>query len=98
MRALRGGSRARVWSKNENLLAWRDGVPHVTAPDLICCLATATGEPITNPHHALGALVDVVGVPAALQWRTAAGVATFGPRHFGFDLDFVPLEERHPGR
>ena len=31
------GSAYRVWSKNENLLAWRDGVPDVTAPDLICC-------------------------------------------------------------
>ena len=38
-----------------------------------------------------------MGVPDAPQWRTAADVATFGPRHFGFDLDFVPLEERRPG-
>ena len=88
------GSSYRIWSKNENLLAWRDGAPDVTAPDLICCLAAETGAPITNPHHAPGALVDVVGVPAAPQWRTAAGVATFGPRRFGFDLDFVPLEDR----
>ena len=88
------GSSYRVWSKNENLLAWRDGEPDVTAPDLICCFATETGEPVTNPHHSAGAAVTVVGVPAAPQWRTAAGVATLGPRHFGFDIDFVPLEER----
>jgi DUF917 family protein len=92
------GSSYRVWSKNENLLAWRDGAPDVTAPDLICCLAAETGEPVTNPHYAPGTLVDVVGVPAAPQWRTAAGVATFGPRRFGFDLDFVPLEERSARR
>ena len=87
------GSTYRVWSKNENLLAWRDGVPDITAPDLICCFAE-TGEPVTNPHHQPGAAVAVVGVPAAPQWRTPAGVATLGPRHFGFDLDFVPFEER----
>jgi DUF917 family protein len=87
------GSTYRVWSKNENLLAWRDGEPDVTAPDLICCFA-GTGEPVTNPHHQAGAAVTVVGVPAAPQWRTPAGVATLGPRHFGFDLDFVPFEER----
>jgi len=91
------GSSCRIWSKNENLLSWRDGQPDVTAPDLICCFSGETGEPITNPHHVPGALVDVVGVPAAPQWRTAAGIATLGPRHFGFDLDFVPLEERHAG-
>jgi len=90
------GSSYRVWSKNENLLAWRDSEPDVTAPDLVCCFSGDTGAPVTNPHHAPGALVDVVGVPAAAQWRTAAGIATLGPRHFGFDLDFVPLEERHP--
>ena len=89
------GSTYRVWSKNENLLAWRDGEPDVAAPDLICCFSGA-GQPITNPHHVAGAAVTVVGVPAAPQWRTPAGVATLGPRHFGFDIDFVPLEERHP--
>ena len=64
------GSTYRVWSKNENLLAWRDGVPDVTAPDLICCFADPTGEPVTNPHHQAGGAVTVVGVPAAPQWRT----------------------------
>ena len=38
----------------------------------------------------------MVGVPAAPQWRTPAGVAVLGPRHFGFDIDFVPLEEGLP--
>lgn len=88
------GSSYRVWSKNENLMAWRDGAPDVTAPDLICCFSRETGLPITNPHLEPGALVDVVGAPAHEQWRTAAGVATLGPRHFGFDTDYVPLEER----
>ena len=88
------GSTYRVWSKNENLLAWRDGEVDVTAPDLICCFSAETGEPVTNPHHEPGAAVTVVGVPAAPQWRTPDGVATLGPRHFGFDFDFVPLEDR----
>jgi DUF917 family protein len=88
------GSTYRVWSKNENLLAWRDGEVDVTSPDLICCFSAETGEPVTNPHHEPGAGVTVVGIPAAPQWRTPGGVATLGPRHFGFDLDFVPLEVR----
>jgi DUF917 family protein len=90
------GSSYRIWSKNENLLAWRDGVPDVTAPDLTCCFSAETGEPITNPHHEPGAAVTVVGIPAAPQWRSTVGVATLGPRHFGFDLDYVPLEAGVP--
>ena len=90
------GSSYRIWSKNENLLAWRDGAPDVMSPDLICCLSGESGEPVANPHHAVGERVDVVGVPAPSQWRASAGVAVLGPRHFGFDLDFVPLEERLP--
>jgi DUF917 family protein len=92
------GSSYRIWSKNENLLGWYDGTPDVTAPDLICCLSAETGDPLTNPHHEPGTAVAVVGMPAAPQWRTAEGIATLGPRHFGFDIDFVPLEERRPGR
>jgi hypothetical protein len=25
-------------------------------------------------------------------WHTPAGLALLGPRHFGFDLDYVPLD------
>lgn len=88
------GASCRVWSKNENLLAWRDGEPLVTTPDLCCCISAQTGEPVTNPHLELGDLVDLIGVPAVAQWRTPAGLATLGPRHFGFDLDYLPLESR----
>ena len=28
------GATYRIWFKNENLMAWRDGAPDVTAPDL----------------------------------------------------------------
>jgi hypothetical protein len=45
--------------------------------------------------------VAVVGMPAPSQWRTAKGIATLGPRHFGFDVEFVAVEEQprsSPGR
>ena len=91
------GSAYRVWSKNENLMAWRDGAPDVTTPDLICCFSAETGGPITNPHYSPGALVDVVGVQAAAAWRSERGLAVLGPRHFGFDVDYLPLAERQSG-
>ena len=88
------GATYRIWFKNENLMAWRDGAPDVTAPDLICCFSGETGEPITNPHHELGRSVTVVGLPAAAAWRTDRGVAVFGPRQFGFDVDYTPVAKR----
>ena len=28
------------------------------------------------------------------RWRTAEGLEVVGPRYFGYDVDFVPIEER----
>jgi hypothetical protein len=92
------GAAYRIWFKNENLMAWRDDVPDVMCPDLICVLDEATGAVVTNPFATGGAGVAVVGLPAPPQWRTAKGIATLGPRHFGFDVEFVPLEERVSAR
>jgi hypothetical protein len=95
------GAAYRIWFKNENLMAWRDDVPDVTCPDLICVFDEATGAVVTNPFATVGARVAVVGMPAPSQWRTAKGIATLGPRHFGFDVEFVAVEEQprsSPGR
>jgi len=29
----------------------------------------------------------------SIMWRTPKGIELFSPRHFGFDLDYVPIEE-----
>lgn len=87
------GHTYRVWFKNEHIISWFDGEPDVMAPDLICILDPATGEAITNPNLKEGQEVGVVGYPAPELWRTSQGIALLGPRHFGFDLDFRPLEE-----
>ena len=36
----------------------------------------------------------VIGIPCDAKWRTPEGIALGGPRHFGYDIDFVPLEQR----
>jgi DUF917 family protein len=38
--------------------------------------------------------VAVIGVKTFDDvWRTAKGLELLGPRHFGFDIDYVPIEE-----
>lgn len=85
------GSLYRIWFKNENLMAWRDGEVDVTTPDLICVLDVAQARPLTNPLAETGMALQVVGAPAPAVWRTAKGLAVFGPRSFGFDVDYRPL-------
>jgi DUF917 family protein len=87
------GSRMDVRFQNENLIAIRDGQPVATVPDLITIIDADSGEAITTEHLRYGFRVIVLGVPCDSKWRTEAGIALGGPRHFRYDLDYVPLEE-----
>ena len=41
----------------------------------------------------VGKEVTVFGVPAIDRWRTLKGLEILGPRHFGFNQDYVPMEK-----
>jgi hypothetical protein len=43
----------------------------------------------------MGMEVVMVGIPNSPLWRTPKGIEVMGPRHFGFDFDYVPVEELH---
>jgi len=87
------GHDLRVWFKNENLMAWRDGEPIAMAPDLICVIDEDARVPVTNPNAREGMHVAVVGIPAPEQWLTPKALEVFSPRAFGFDLDYRPFAE-----
>ena len=55
-----------------------------------------TGEPTTTEDLRYGFRVVVVGAPCDSRWRTDAGLSLVGPRCFGYDFDYVPIEERLP--
>ena len=50
-------------------------------------------EPITNTDLEEGTLVAVVGAKNE-RYRTEKGIKFLGPRHYGFDLDYIPIEKR----
>jgi hypothetical protein len=52
----------------------------------------ARAGPLTNPLAEPGMTLQVVGVPAPAVWRSAEGLAVFGPRSFGFDVEYRPLD------
>lgn len=80
--------------QNEHLVAIRDGEVLASVPDLIAILDTERGEPITTEELRYGFRVTVIAMPSDAKWRTPAGIALGGPRHFHYDIDFVPVEER----
>jgi uncharacterized protein len=90
------GHTYRIWIKNENNVAWLDGMPDAMAPDFIANLDPLTGDAHVGGElgsYKRGAEVAIIGWPASPLWRTAKGIEVFGPRHFGFDFDYVPIEQ-----
>jgi DUF917 family protein len=86
------GSRFRLDFQNEMLLARRDGELAAVTPDLIAVLDLATGRPITTEGLRYGARVAVIGMPCHEKWRTAVGLENAGPAHFGYDVEWAPVE------
>ncbi|WP_207799301.1 DUF917 domain-containing protein [Candidatus Cryosericum septentrionale] len=87
------GQTFKIWFKNENHISWKDDKPFVTSPDLIIVVDLDTGEPITNTNLKITDRVGVIGMKAKEMFRTSKGLAILGPRHFGFDWNYRPIEE-----
>jgi DUF917 family protein len=61
---------------------------------LITILDADTGEAITTEQLRYGFRVVVLGIPCDPRWRTADGLKVVGPGYFGYDVPFVPVEQR----
>jgi len=95
------GHTYRIYVKNENIIAWLDGKPDILPPDLIYDLDPKTGDAVTGVtmgNYPIGKEVVIVGRAASPMWRTPKGLEIFSPRHFGFDVDYRPIEEIHKTR
>jgi DUF917 family protein len=88
------GREMTVRFQNEHLVAMENGEVMVSVPDLIAILDTERGEPITTENLRYGFRVTVIGIPCDPKWRTPAGLALAGPGHWGYDVPFIPVEER----
>ncbi|WP_146621467.1 DUF917 domain-containing protein [Enterococcus florum] len=86
-------SQMKVCFQNENLIAEKDGVPMAMTPDLICMVDLETLMPVTTEALKYGKRVRVLALPCDEKWRTDKGIETVGPNYFGYDLEYVPLEE-----
>ncbi len=89
------GSTLKLNFQNEHLVAIQDDEIVVSVPDLITVLDAENGEPITTEGLRYGFRVVVLGIPCTPKWRTPAGLELVGPRYFGYEVDYVPVEERY---
>jgi DUF917 family protein len=85
------GEHARVWFKNENHVVWHNERVRVTSPDLIALVDPADCRPLVNTTLSAGQAVAVLAAPADERYRTGRPLELTGPRHYGLDLDYVPL-------
>ena len=91
------GHQAIINFQNEWLVLEVDDVVRCMPPDLICILDPATGEPIRTDIVRYGYRGAVLLIPAHERMRSEKGIATFGPRYFGYEHDYVPVERLASG-
>ncbi|GAA2837881.1 hypothetical protein GCM10020220_028520 [Nonomuraea rubra] len=58
---------------------------------------TETAAAIQTEALRYGQRVTVLAWPCDPLWRTPKGLETAGPRAFGYDLGYVPVEELSHG-
>ena len=80
--------------QNENLVTILGEDVIASVPDLITVVDAELGFPITTEHLGYGARVIVIGMPCNELWRTPKGLELVGPRYFGYDIDYRPIEDR----
>ncbi|MBO0458955.1 DUF917 domain-containing protein [Enterococcus hulanensis] len=87
------GEELEILFQNELLLAKKDGAVLASTPDLICALDYETGRPITTETLRYGARIHVIALPCDQKWRTKKGLEVAGPKYFGYEVDYQPVEE-----
>lgn len=87
------GSTAVIDFQNEWLKLTIDDELVCLPPDLITILDSETAEPIRTDIVKYGYRGSIVVIPAHERMKTEKAIEVCGPRAFGYDLDFVPLEK-----
>ena len=79
--------------QNEYLVAKFNGKIVATTPDILMLLEQETGTPITSESLRYGLRVNLVAFPAPPMWATPAGLKLVGPRYFGYEVDYQPINK-----
>jgi len=86
------GASATIELQNEFLVFRIDDQVRAIVPDLITMVDSERGTPITTEVVRYGLRVTIIGIPAPAQLTTPQALACVGPRAFGYDLPYTPLQ------
>ena len=89
------GAGFRIEFQNENLVVLKNDEALATVPDVITLLDYHTAHGIVTEGIKYGQRVLVVAFASPEAWTTPEGIATVGPRAFGYDFDYVGVEDRY---
>jgi DUF917 family protein len=92
------GRLVRIEIQNENLVALEDGQVLASVPDLITLLDDASADAIATELVRYGQRVVCIAFACDPIWRSPRGIEVAGPRAFGYDFDYVTIEERRASR
>lgn len=87
------GEPLKISIKNEYLLATIGDKVIASVPDLIIIVDYETGTPINAERLRYGHRVAVFAVGCPEFYRTPDALKVVEPRCFGFDIDYIPLED-----
>jgi DUF917 family protein len=87
------GRRMELLIKNEYLVGSINGRTVASVPDLICIVEQETARPLNAERMRYGQRIAVFGIGCTQHYRTAQALSVTEPRAFGFDLDYIPLED-----
>jgi len=87
------GKTAKIDFQNEWLSLFIENEVKCMTPDIITILDPETGEPIRTDIVKYGYRGSIVLIPAHERMRTPKGIETFGPKYFGYNLDYIPVEK-----
>ncbi len=87
------GRQLHIDFQNEFLIAREGDRTVASTPDLITILDAEAGNAITTESLRYGYRVAVLGMPCDARWRTPDGIELAGPKYFGYDVDYVPIED-----
>ena len=92
------GSKARIWFQNEHHVLWIDDTPRAMSPDILAVVHTDSADPISNTQLAESQKVSVLGFRSPDAYRSGPALEATSPRHYGFDLDWIAIEDLNPGQ
>ncbi len=88
-----GGTPLELSIKNEFLLATMNEQVVASVPDLIVVLDYETSTPINAERLRYGQRVSVLAIGCPDYYRSEHALGVVAPRCFGFDIDYVALEQ-----